>query len=561
MLASITHSFNLLAMASSLWMAFYLFARGFPNRITLRATLALMAIAIFFLDTYNSFYNPTSNTAHLRAALLVIALACWYSVTFALRTHQEQERFRRIEIGYYFLATISILSLITMKTGIIRGHEDILYTARLEWNVATLLYGASQLWAGMGILYNLGTLQRNRYTEEGYFFFFASWFLGLAIGYGILSLLLPVRFPRVVQDGLVFGGIFLLGVSVARHQSLLERRTIWQDFPIGLLGISVITAGYLIICIFAGLPPIMWGNVAAFVITSHALYDVGREAVERWRTSQDRYLRQKMNQIKTLEEETLHIFLDKELGMLLKALNSSSGLIAVREGEEVYVAATYNSLPIKSTIPNELCTSERLVRPQEQISGLAWSVAIFEGMKTIAVVGIGHPNVKLEYSGGELELFEEFSEQIGVFISMYRARNNTIQSAVNNIRDSLTVNIETDLYKSVEEALRHFSDVLYLGQSSLADCLNIQGTVHIERGKKLQGILRESVLSLRPAGDRPPEPLPRDWYNYVILHDAYIQGVQNREVMARLYISEGTYHRIRRNAVRGLARNFERKKL
>jgi hypothetical protein len=561
MLTFITHNFNLLAMAASLWMAFYLFARGFPNRITLRATLALMAIAVFFLDTYNSFYNPASNTSHLRAALLVIALACWYSVTFALRTPQEQARFRPIEFGFYLLATCAIIFLITIKSGIVRGQEDILYTARLEWNVATLLYGVAQLWACVGILYNLRTIQQIRYTEEGKFFFFASWFLGAAIGYGILSFLIPVRFPRIIQDGLVFGGVFLLGVSVARHQSLLERRTIWQDFPIGLLGISFITVGYLTICIVAGLPPILWGNIVAIVITSHALYDIGREAVERWRMNQDRHRRQKMNQFKTLEEETLHIFLDEELRMLLQTLNSSSGLIAMREGEDVVVAATHNSLPMKGIIPKELCGSEGLVRANEQIRGLVWSAAIFEGTQPVALVGIGHSKVKLEYSGGELELFEEFSEQIGVFISMYRAKNVSMQAVADHIADSLTVNVEAGLYKSVEDALRHFSDVLYLGQSSLADWLDIQGAIHIERGKKLQGILREAVSSLRPTGERPPEPLPRDWYNYIVLHDAYIQGVQNREVMARLYISEGTYHRIRRNAIRGLARNFEKKKL
>ena len=50
------------------------------------------------------------------------------------------------------------------------------------------------------------------------------------------------------------------------------------------------------------------------------------------------------------------------------------------------------------------------------------------------------------------------------------------------------------------------------------------------------------------------EPLPRIWYSYAILHDAYIQGVPNREIMARLYISEGTFNRTRRNALRGLTR-------
>ena len=62
--------------------------------------------------------------------------------------------------------------------------------------------------------------------------------------------------------------------------------------------------------------------------------------------------------------------------------------------------------------------------------------------------------------------------------------------------------------------------------------------------------------SFRPKGPRPPEPLPRVWYSYVVLHDAYVEGVPNREIMARLYISEGTFNRTRRNALRALARSL-----
>ena len=77
---------------------------------------------------------------------------------------------------------------------------------------------------------------------------------------------------------------------------------------------------------------------------------------------------------------------------------------------------------------------------------------------------------------------------------------------------------------------------------------------HIERGKRLQEYLLAAIELLKPAEKRPPEPLPRIWYNHAVLYDAYVEGVQNREIMARLYISEGTFNRTRRNAIRGLAR-------
>jgi hypothetical protein len=72
--------------------------------------------------------------------------------------------------------------------------------------------------------------------------------------------------------------------------------------------------------------------------------------------------------------------------------------------------------------------------------------------------------------------------------------------------------------------------------------------------------LVEAIETLRPGGTRPKEPLPREWENYVVLHDAYIEGVANREIMARLYTSEGTFNRIRRKALRGVARYLLEKK-
>ena len=112
---------------------------------------------------------------------------------------------------------------------------------------------------------------------------------------------------------------------------------------------------------------------------------------------------------------------------------------------------------------------------------------------------------------------------------------------------------ETWFIKLVEDCLRKFPDSIVLGQSPLTDYVGVMGESQIARGKQLQQLLHEAIETLRPAGSRPVGALPRAWYNYVVLHDAYVKGVRNCEVMARLYISEGTFNRTRRNAVRGVA--------
>jgi hypothetical protein len=77
---------------------------------------------------------------------------------------------------------------------------------------------------------------------------------------------------------------------------------------------------------------------------------------------------------------------------------------------------------------------------------------------------------------------------------------------------------------------------------------------HLERGKVVHEVLLEALDKLRPAGTAPRDPPPREWYPYSILHDAYLEEVTNREIMARLYISEGTFNRTRRSAIRSVAR-------
>ncbi|MFN2199189.1 MAG: hypothetical protein ACK2UW_23935, partial [Anaerolineales bacterium] len=113
---------------------------------------------------------------------------------------------------------------------------------------------------------------------------------------------------------------------------------------------------------------------------------------------------------------------------------------------------------------------------------------------------------------------------------------------------------DPDSIKLVEEGLKNLNDYIVLGKSPLADQLAVDGETHIERGKAVHDLLVETIKSLRPEGERPAEPLPREWHNYVIINDAYIEDIRDREIMAKLYISEGTYYRTRRRALRGVTR-------
>jgi hypothetical protein len=114
--------------------------------------------------------------------------------------------------------------------------------------------------------------------------------------------------------------------------------------------------------------------------------------------------------------------------------------------------------------------------------------------------------------------------------------------------------------KDVENALRNIYDYAYLSDLPLAhlkvvdDRLSAGEVTHLDRGKAVNKVFYEAVDKLRPDSDKPEDPPPREWYPYIIIKEAYLEDKMNRDIMSKLYISEGTFNRTRRAAIRSVAR-------
>ncbi len=108
MLFNITLFVDLIAMATTLWGAFYLFARGFPSWITLRAVMVLLLLSIFFFGAYNNLFNQVIGTASLRAVLLILGLGTWYSLTYQLMPQPSRLRLHWMQIAIYLLGAITL---------------------------------------------------------------------------------------------------------------------------------------------------------------------------------------------------------------------------------------------------------------------------------------------------------------------------------------------------------------------------------------------------------------------------------------------------------------------
>ena len=200
MLLRATEGVTLFAMAATLWMGFYLFARGFPSGMTLRVVVMMLALAGFFFGAYNNIFVQKEGSAAIRAVLLVIVLAGWYSVTFHVMSERDQRRFRLVEWGMYALGALSIVFLLQSGSFILE-EGNALYVAHMNpqgW--AYRIYGGYQFLVSFGIMLNLLVGDRVGLTSRGKYFLVTSFFPVVSVIYGVLALGNPTPAPRIVQD-------------------------------------------------------------------------------------------------------------------------------------------------------------------------------------------------------------------------------------------------------------------------------------------------------------------------------------------------------------------------
>jgi len=542
--------------------------------------MVLLVLSIFFLGAYNNLFHQMVGTASLRAVLLILGLGTWYNLTYQLMSPHSRVQLRWMQMAVYLLGGGTAILLLTTPDAFIEEQGNALYVAHMRPGFPYILYGAFQIVIVLAILYNLLTGDKIGLTRQGKYFLVASVFPAIAIVGGIVGLGITPQMPRMVPDLLIFSGVFLLGISVARHQTMIERRTTIQDLPISALTILGLAILYAYFALQWKLPLEKLGAVVAFAVLTHSFYDLVREILERQRIRHESTFRRQLRQLENLSssEEALQIRLQDGLNLLCEALASSGGFIAIRRDKNFVVIATKESVPVNSQLPPEVVACDDISHPKsDRLPNVAWIAPAFEGPTQVAVVALRPPKAKLDYSAGDLELLAEVADQASSLISVSnlttgraeeirklmtesQAQANELNSIAGEMIAAISTNSDSEFIKTVEEALRHLSDYITLGQSPLAGQLHIDVDSQIECGKQLNKLLIDSIESLRPAEKRPPEPLPRVWYSYAVLHDAYVEGVPNREIMARLYISEGTFNRTRRNALRGLARLLSERK-
>ncbi len=488
-----------------------------------------------------------------------------------------QRGIRKFAWGIYVLGLAAVAILLRLGNIFVDPGSPLLVT-RVRIGPGYMAYGLCLIVITTAALYNFRLGAQFGVGSHHRYFLAATLVSAVIIlaGYITTALSLTPSLPRLAQDIPLLVALSLLGYAVAMHQALVERQTTLEDFPISGLTILGLTGIYTLAAWQHGFRVEELVFVAGLAILTHSTYDLIRELLDRLLHRHKSVLRRQLRELarNISGEKTLPNSLHRGLSLLCRALHASGGFFALKQGEYFVVSASVKSLGLGSRLEAPEMTCDDVRQPTLTLAQeVMWLAPAFVGRDQAGVVGLGPRTTQHDYSEADLDLLAEIADWVGLMISTHaqqqasqerltqlaadaQSRRGDPRAEVENLIVAFEKDLDATFVRSVEEGLRQISDYATLGQTSLASRLGVKGQTHIERGKVIRRLLTEAVESLRPAHKRPPEPLPREWHSYVILHDAYIEDVPNREIMARLYISEGTFNRQRRKALRAIARHL-----
>jgi hypothetical protein len=555
----------------TLWFAIYLLSRTHSNYLTFRAIVALIALAFYYNSALNAQITSSSEQSQIRSLTTIIALIACHDLTHYLLSPKQRKKLYAIARGIVMFGVIIIILIFTAPMGTPCDPE---YVCPTTLSYPWLIIDLFKVLIFCFILYNLWLIRQSASLLRNTAFYLAI-LTGLgAVGYGLLGTALNLALPRILPNLIILGSLILLAYSVAHDRTLVTRRVSIYDLPITLLTIIVIVVIYILAGIQLKLPVNELLLIAVLAIFTHSGDDFVKDYLDHLVNRREHAMRQELHTLGRIasEGQSLERYLNRGLAILCINLRASCGFIAIHQVDHYVVVASLHSLPVGSPFPSKEVVFEGLAEPTNAIfHEIAWLVPSYTGNEQIAVIGLGLRKDKTPYSEEDLYWLEDIAQEMGQIIHLHEwHKSATIQRSLSKVSSADVITgrpidqddlfsafaykPDAELVKCIEEGYRHLHDYDYLGKSALVSLFSIQGNDHIECGKAVHAKLIQILEKLRPADQPPTEPIPSEWYAYTILHDSYVTERLSREIMAKLYIGEGTYYRLRRQALRGITR-------
>lgn len=577
----------------TLWFAIYLLSHSHANPLAFRAIVALGAVAFYYGYLMTALVAGTAEKSPVRLFAITLALIAVHDLTYYLLDPPLRKKRYGLARGIVMFGGVAIVIIFTALPPADCLVELVCPTQfSLPFLVVELFDGLIFYL----IIRNLWSIKKQAGLLND-----AAFYLAILMGigsasFGVIGTLLNIAVPRLLPNIFILTALILLAISVARSRTFVTRRTSPYDLPITLAAIFSIVLLYLLAGWRFGLTVDRLILFAIVAIFTHSAYDFVRYFLDQLFHRQERQTRRELEAIGRASSVSLTAFsaetnatvdsfqhyLSRALAILVTNLNATCGFIATRQNNQFTVAASLHSIKVGEPFPSKAVAFEELAEPTSALfKGIAWLAPGYAGSQQMALIGIGPRKDKVPFDDEDLYWLEDIAHEIGVMIHLHQQPDNlqpgnfqeqkpeSTESRTDSrgsyvdLRQSvdqsdllsvLAYKPDPEIVGYIEDGYQHLNDYDELGKSPLVGLFGIEAKDHLERGKQVHNRLIQILEKLRPAGQPPGEPLPREWYAYTILHDSYVEDRLSRDIMSKLYIGEGTYYRLRRQALRGITR-------
>jgi hypothetical protein len=599
-----TFAVNLLGLVLALWLGLYLVSRSPKYLIAWLSALTLWSLAGIFLNVLLAINPPPqaynqpawmhfmfpfwpagtlegTTNSWLQGWSVVAAFALWNHATTLMRPGKLNAWRKTRILGGYFLAILAIWAHTVSPILYYEARSNPLYLNSLRPGHWYPIFGLAMLilvaWSATNLIRAMRGTSASLPRQQFKILAFATLFAGLGIPLSIGGSVMNWPIPMVVLSLVEVIPVGLIGYGVARYSALVEGRTIQRDFLYNLTLLAIVVAVYLLASLMLVrvylAPAMILVFVPLLAVFTHSLLLSAHRMIDwLFYRRETRRLRTNLQHLIRLvgEGAALDESLDYALDTLCASVRALYGLILIFEEGAVHQSAGYHwhAGPVDLKKLDLTCDDVvhlapgRFPAPLEEAALL---IPLYADMEQLGAILLGRPINSSHFAPEEVERLLDHSDRIGDLISISRRKAQSlyqIAELAETHQPSPPDQHETIADKTVEAVLRNLFDYTYLADSALANLHLVQALLppgqitYLDRGKAVHTIVLDALDKLRPGPAAPRDPPPREWYPYLILRTAYLEETPNRDIMLRLYISEGTFNRTRRAAIRSLARTL-----
>ncbi len=600
MLYNLTIFVNFVSVIIAVWLGLYLVTRNPRNQIAWLTGISLWLIGGLFVNilfALNPPIIPEARPFWLRLILtlwagpvkgdgenswllgwsIAFGIVVWHHTTTLLRGPLTWWRRIRIAIGYLVAGAAVILRL---YTPLLYASEvgDPLYLNTLAGGPLYPVFGAWILiftgWSFVNLVRSARHANSMMLRKQFETLATATLAGGLAGPFAIAGSMFDVPIPIVAVSLSLGISVSMVGYGIARYSALVEGRIMRRDFFYSAVFLTILVFFFLLgtwmLLQVYQLPPVIYVVVTLMAIVTQSLYGVGEYWIDKLIYRRDTItLRKSLRQLSHLatQQEDLEERLKLALESMCLTVRATYGILLVQEQNSLAQRTVYEWPHEKVTLSLQDIGADDLTHlaPNHFPTPLheaALMVPLYAEAEQIGALILGRPVNGVRYGDRDLEHLLTASDRLSAALWHARVEKEQLKQ-INELAHSAPQPVpatEKISAEMVEKALRNLKDYAYLGDSPLSNLryINAQlkdgAVTHVDRGKVVSSLLSSAMEKLRPEGKEPGDMAPREWHPYLVLHDAYMKDRLNRDIMSRLYISEGTFNRTRRGALRSIAR-------